>query len=553
MKKVIENLIVSALSEMGLEPAEFVVEHPSDLAFGDYSANIAMVLAKKLGKNPKDLAEEIKKNLESKKDEAIDRIEVAGAGFINFYLSTKFFQDTIGEIIEMSREFGKSDRLRGQKVMIEHTDPNPFKEFHIGHLMPNVIGTALSNIIEWNGAEVKQACYQGDKGVHVACAVWSLQKSGLKTFNSKELGAAYAEGAQAYKNDPDIKKEIDDLNKVIYEESDSSVNDVYQEGKRVSLEYFESIYKRLGTKFDFYFFESETAEAGKQLVEDNLGKIFEESDGAVVFKAEKYNPALHTRVFINSKGIPTYEAKDLGNAKKKFEAYNYTKSIIVTGNEINDYFKVVLESMRQVLPNLANVTEHISHGMLRLPTGKMSSRTGEVITAEWLIEEVKKAINDKGNDATDDIAVASIKYMILRQAIGGDIVFDFDKSISTEGDSGPYLQYAYARTSSLLEKAREQGLNPSSKDITVGRETHEVEKLLYRFPEVVERAAVEYAPHYITTYLTELSGSYNNFYAKERVISEESETAYRLAITSAFNTVMKNGLMLLGISAPEKM
>jgi len=172
----------------------------------------------------------------------------------------------------------------------------------------------------------------------------------------------------------------------------------------------------------------------------------------------------------------------------------------------------------------------------------MSSRTGNVITAEQLIEEVKNKV--KGDEK---VAIGAIKYIILRQAIGNDIIFDIEKSVSTEGDSGVYLQYAYARTNSLLEKADQKI------DINAPREnTHEVERLLYRFPEVVERAGREYTPHYITTYLTELAGSFNNFYAHEQIIDDSPESPYRLAITKAFNIVMKNGLTILGIPTPER-
>ncbi|MDZ4205976.1 MAG: DALR anticodon-binding domain-containing protein, partial [Patescibacteria group bacterium] len=176
-------------------------------------------------------------------------------------------------------------------------------------------------------------------------------------------------------------------------------------------------------------------------------------------------------------------------------------------------------------------------------------RTGDVITAEALIEEVKA--KTKGDE---QVAIGAIKYMILRQSIGHDVIFDFEKSVSTEGDSGVYLQYAYARTNSVLEKAKHRALpSVSYRGESSVRETHGVEKLLYRFPEVVERACREYAPQYITTYLTELAGSFNNFYANEQIIDDSPESPYRLAIAKAFNVVMKNGLTILGISAPKSM
>lgn len=520
MKKEIEKLVEDALKELNIESKGFVVEHP-DLKMGDYSTNVAIKHGRK---------EEIWSYLNQNKPEWIEKIELAGPGFINFTLSKEFFKKSLSEIIDKEEKFGKGEHAKGFKVMVEHTDPNPFKEFHIGHLMPNVIGSTIARIFEWNGAEVKEANYQGDKGLHVAKAVWALMK-GI------DLKDSYATGHKAYEESEEAKKEIGELNKKIYDESDPEVSAIYQKGREESLKYFEEMYKRLGTKFDYYFFESETASIGKKIVTENTGSVFEESEGAIVFKGS------HTRVFINSQGIPTYEAKDLGNAKNKFEKYPYDLSVVVTGNEIKEYFKVILEAMGKVLPDLAKKTKHLSHGMLRLPTGKMSSRSGNVITADELIEEVKEKV--KGDER---VAIGAIKYMILRQGIGQDIVFDFEKSVSTEGDSGVYLQYAHARANSILEKAGKSGDASGERG-----NIHEVEKLLYRFPEIVERAGAEYAPNYITTYLTELAGAFNNFYAHEPVLEESSESSYRLAIVEAFKIVMKNGLTVLGIPAPERM
>jgi arginyl-tRNA synthetase len=533
VSKDLRELINKALEAAGVAGADFSLEHPTDLKMGDYSTNAAIKYKHK---------EEIFEYLNQHKPEFVERIELAGPGFTNFYLSKEFFKKSLGEIIEKGENFGRSEHAKGMKVIVEHTDPNPFKEFHIGHLMPNVIGSTVARIFEWNGAEVKQANYQGDKGIHVAKAVWGM-------INGHTGKDAYVTGNKAYEENPEAKKEIEEINKKIYDESDSEIMKVYEEGKKASLEYFEKIYKRLGTKFDFYFFESDTAKIGEKIVRDNIGKVFEESDGAIVFKGEKFDPSLHTRVFINSQGIPTYEAKDLGNAKNKADKWPHDLSVVVTGNEIKDYFRVMLAALKQIYPDLLDKTKHLPHGMLRLPTGKMSSRTGDVITAEELIEEVKT--RTKGDE---QVAIAAIKYMILRQAIGNDIIFDFEKSVSTEGDSGVYLQYAHARANSILEKDGTKGrtLSTDSQGPTL-RETHEVEKLLYRFPEIVERAGKEYAPNYITTYLTELASSFNNFYAHEQVLDDSPESSYRLAIVEAFKNVMKNGLTILGIPAPERM
>lgn len=523
MKKEIEKIIDAALEGLGLDKPKYVVEHPTDLKMGDYSTNVGIITGK---------AKEIVEAL--KKAEPSFEIELAGPGFINFRLLKSFFAQSLGEIIEKGESFGQGQHAKGLKVIVEYTDANPFKQLHIGHLMSNAVGEAVSRIIEWNGAEVKRANYQGDAGIHIAQAVYGMMKGATDP---------YAFGNKAFNESEEAQSEIKEINKKIYDKSDSQINDLYTKGREESLRNFEEVYEKLGTKFDFYFFESETAPIGKKIVEENIGKVFELSDGATVFHAEKYDPSLHTRVFINSQGIPTYEAKDLGNAKNKFDKYPYDLSVVVTGNEIKDYFRVMLKALEQIYPDLAKKTKHIPHGMLRLPTGKMSSRTGDVITAEALIEEVKEKV--KGDE---QVAVGAIKYMILRSNIGSDIIFDIEKSVSTEGDSGVYLQYAHARAHSLLEKAGKKGNVEGER-----AHNHEIEKLLYRFPEIVERAGAEYAPNFIVTYLTELAASFNNFYAHEPVLEESPESAYRLAIVEAFKIVMKNGLNILGIPAPERM
>ncbi|HJO89593.1 MAG: arginine--tRNA ligase [Candidatus Pacebacteria bacterium] len=548
IREQLKKAIKEAVSALSLETSEIHLEHPVDLTHGDYSTNVAMTLAKEVNKNPKELAQEIIDNL--KEDKLIEKIEVAGNGFINFYLSKEFFAENLNEIIKTKDKWGSNNSLKDEKTIVEYTDPNPFKEFHIGHLMSNAIGESISRIVEFSGAEVMHANYQGDVGLHVAKAIFGKQKN-----PELQWGKAYAYGAQNYE---DHEEEIKEINKKIYNKNDEEINNLYEDGRKSSLEHFEEIYGKLGTKFDEYFFESEASPIGKKLVEENVGKIFEESDGAVIFRGENFG--LHTRVFLNSDKLPTYEAKDLALAKIKTERYGYDKSIVITANEQKEYYKVVLEAMKQIFPEFAKKTKHITHGLLRLPSGKMASRTGDVITAESLIDEVKERVLEKMKDSditdmdkvAEKIAVGAIKYSILKQSAGKDIIFDMDKSLSFEGDSGPYLQYAHTRANAVLEKAKKENIKPSTK-IPRSNLGSDLEKLLYRFPEIVERANKEFEPHYITTYLTELAGAFNSFYAKEKIVEENDTAPYKVVLTEAFTNTIKNGLWLLGIKAPERM
>ena len=557
----LKKSIQEALKTLGIEAPKVELEHPAELNHGDFSTNVALATAKIAKQKPRDIAEKVVAELQKNLPNGVKKIEVAGAGFINFYLTKGFFAE---EVKNIGDDFGKNKNLEGKKVMVEYTDPNPFKPFHIGHLMSNAIGESIARLTEEEGAQVKRACWQGDIGLHVAKAIYALLQMGDDPLNIGKLGVAYVFGAKAYETDETAKKKIDELNQVIFEKADDAVNKLYEAGRKVSLEHFEELYKSLGTKFDYKFFEGIEGREGvpiaKQALKDG---ILEESDGAVVYRGEKVG--LHTRVFLTSKGLPTYEAKELGLNKAKFkEEPNLDDSIIITANEQSDYFKVVLAAMREIMPQVAGKTRHIAHGMMRFSDSKMSSRKGNVITGESLIADVailvhkRLADRDLSKEEKDKIAqivaVGAIKYSILRQAIGGDIIFDFEKSISFEGDSGPYLQYSYVRAKSVLGKAESLKVQPWDGRKVEPWETTTLERLLYRFPEVVERAGAEYEPHYVTTYLTELAGVFNSWYANGKIIDAgDPASTYKLALTQAFAITMKNGLGLLGIKVPEKM
>lgn len=569
--------ILEALTALDLDfvGKELKLEHPTDLSHGDYSSNVAMVLAKEAKKSPQVLAKKIKAKILEQANPKIKEIQIAEPGFINFYLSDEFFNNSLQEILANSETFGQTSFLKGEKVMLEFADPNPFKEFHIGHLMTNIIGEALSRLFSFNSADVKRACYQGDVGMHVAMTLWGMikleaelpaEEASLST-KARFLGRAYAFGATEYKEGSDNAKEgIIIINKKVYKRSDPKLNSLYDLGRDWSLKYFETIYARLGTKFNYYFFESETAEVGQKLVEEGLTQnIFEKSDGAIIFRGENFDPQLHTRVFLNAEGLPTYEAKELGLAKIKIAKYPADTLISITGNEINEYFKVVLRAMQELLPDIAGKIKHLSHGMLRLPSGKMSSRTGDVITAESLLDDVKTKVLEKikerdfsqeeRDEISEKVSVGAIKYSILKQGIGKDIIFDFEKSLSFEGDSGPYLQYAYTRALSVLKKAGISKLDFKFPEVQLQKlpdSVRTLESLLYQFPEIVEKAYRELAPQNVATYLIDVAGAFNSFYAQNQIIGAKDET-YFLALTQATAIVLKNGLNLLAIPVLEKM
>ncbi|MBI1957042.1 MAG: arginine--tRNA ligase, partial [Candidatus Niyogibacteria bacterium] len=555
---MIREAIENELRKITPQGARFELLRPKKPEFGDYSTNAALIVAEQEKGNAHDLAERYAERL--RRVPGVRDVTVAGSGFVNLFLGDDIFVGNLQHILRDNERYGRNAFHAGEKVIVEYTDSNPFKEFHIGHLMSNAVGEAVARLFEASGAEVRRANYQGDIGLHVAEAIYAMERrkislAGLRLWGStaermRFLGAAYAYGNAEYEKNPDAKAAIERINKELYEKKNPAdrIHSHYRIGRAWSLDYFDANYELLSTAFEFYFFESETGERGKRIVEEGLKKgIFEKSDGAVIFRGEKYG--LHTRVFLNSEGLPIYEAKELGLAELKRETFPYDRAITVTGNEIIDYFRVVLKAM-ELLWGLTEVEKirHLPHGMLRLPEGKMSSRTGNIITADALLGDVALNLKEKVRaKIADAIAVGAVKYSILRQAIGRDIIFDFELSLSFEGDSGPYLQYTHARAHSVAEKARALGVTPDvSRPDAVGT----LEKILFAYPDVVLRAQKELAPHHLCTYLIELARAFNHYYAEERIAVAGVQAAYRTALACATGIVLKNGLNLLGIQAP---
>jgi len=567
MKQIIAQLVGDGIAKLQNEGVwgefvvpKIVVERPKDYTHGDWTTNVAFVLAQELGRAPFEIAQELSDVLSKYDIESITDIEAVQPGYINFTFDRGVLTEELKKIIEQGNEYGKNNRLQGQQITVEYTQPNPFKPFHIGHLMSNTIGESLSRIIAFSGADVVRANYQGDVGPHVAKALWGLKKLGLEPTDIDKIGEAYAYGHKASGESEKAKKEINAINASVYAKDDPELMKIYEVGREKTLERFEEIYEILGTKFDQYYFESEVWQKGEKIVQEHIGDIFEESEGAIIFDGEKYG--LHKRVFITAQGLPTYEAKELGLAMLKKQKSPSDLYVITTAVEQEEYFKVVQKALELVDPSFVGKIRHVPHGMMQLASGKMSSRSGNVITGEYFIEDAQKIAKEKmseriQDDVTEDIvnaiAVAGIKFSILKQRAGKNIVYDADKALSFDGDSGPYLQYTYARCQSVIAKAKENNIEASLEKVC--KQSIDIEKILVKFRDTVERAGAEYASHHIANYLLELAHAYNSYYANNIIVDVDklNRSAYRVAITTAVAQVIKNGTDLLGIRVPEQM
>lgn len=560
MEETLKTLIQQALAGLGIETATeaILLEYPADMAHGDYSTNIAMVLAKKIGKNPKELAEDIVKQLQQLQHlEHIEHIELAGPGFINFYMKRSFFADQLAHATQ--ENWGGTELFSGKKILVEHSSPNLFKPFHIGHLMNNTIGESIVRLARASGATVTTMSFPSDISLGVAKAIFILLEKGTSVDDTTPvslLGDAYVEGVKRYDEDETIHARVKEIADNLYAGNDTPELQLFTLCKKINMEYFIGVTTKLGSHFDSYVYESEAGVTGKDLVVSNTPAVFTESEGAVVYIPAE-DSKLHTAVFLNSQGNPTYEAKDLGLLKIKFEREHPDTSIFITDAEQVSHFAVVLDAARHITPEWAEKSLHRYHGRMSFKGQKMSSRLGGVPLVEDIVGAVVEEVKEKNPDVdittAEQVALAAIKYTILKSQAGKNINFDPDTSLSFEGDSGPYLQYTAVRAGSLIKKASDAGIVPAITAREVeGAEI--LEKYIARFPGVVELSQSEWTPHYLVTYLTELAQAFNSWYGQGKIIDEDVDaTSARLLVVGAVRNTLTRGLWMLGIEVPSKM
>lgn len=557
MKQEIINIISKACVDLYGNEVSVELERPEE-QFGDYSSNIAMKLAKELGRNPREIAQEIAEQLNQQ--EIFSGVGVAGPGFINITLSDKYLIESL--------ELELPKPLSGLKVLVEYSDPNPFKPMHAGHLYTTIVGDAIARLIEHAGADIVRLNYGGDVGLHVAKTMWAILKSigsgGLDAVmaipddeKGKWMGARYAEGHIAYEDEEGSRQDIIETNKKVYtlhseNDHESEFAQIYWYLRDKSYDFYKEIYNRLNVvQFDRFIPESEVTELGyNTVIEQQKNGVFEESDGAVIFDGEKFG--LHKRVFINSQGLPTYETKDVGLSLTKWQDYHFDESIIITANEQAQYMQVVIKAISQFAPEPADRTKHLTHGLLKMRGGvKMSSRLGNVLMANDVLDAAEVAGKASGQASNPEIVLGAIKYALVKTKIGGDVIYDPEESAAMEGNSGPYLQYAHARAKSILRKSDIKNLLISSETKLDDQERSLVRKMS-EYIEVIEKATTELSPHLVCSYLYELSQQFNKFYENSKVIGDKREEI-RISIVNKYAETLKAGLNILGIEAPDSM
>lgn len=546
--KVITDVIRQVVNEMGGAVDTDVTLTRPDSQFGDFSCNVAMQLSKNLQKNPREIAEQIAQTLKNIPE--IKEVSVAGPGFLNI---------TLADNVLVSMLDAQPSHAN-KTVVIETNNPNPFKAMHIGHAYNAIIADTIANLIEHEGNHVYRVSYHGDVGLHVGRSMYALLRyidgdvAKLEQINPNErntfMSRMYAEGSRAYKEDEKAKRAINELAKQSFTREDPIYAAVYDIIFAWSFEEIATNVARLGNKpVEKKFLESDADACGVKIVRDHTPGVFEESDGgALIFRGSDHGG--FDNVFVGSNGLGLYGARDVGLIALKREQYHPDKSYIVTAEEQKDYFKGVLAAAALITPDEADVTTNISTGTVKLTSGKMSSRDGDVIEIGWLFEQIAGAIKARGGEVTDDVVAGALRYAFLRVRIGGDVVFDINESVSIQGNSGPYLQYAHARASSILAKA-----SGVPETVPAGEFDATERALLLKlteYTEVVEKATNELLPHTICNYLYELSQAFNHFYEHAKVIGDDREVK-RLWLVEKYRSTLAGGLGILGIVAPERL
>jgi arginyl-tRNA synthetase len=579
----------TVVQEFGIElPADQVeITNTADPKFGDYATNIALKLSKELGLNPREIANKLLTSLQGQKEHEskISRIEAAGPGFINFFIAQKYYIDNLSSILNETFTYGFIAEGK-QTYVVEHTSPNPNKAMHLGHLRNNLVGMSVANLFESQGIKVVRDCIDNNRGIAIAKLMWGYLQMMQPELNQevtvsywfdhqtdwptpesmqlrpdKFVDMLYIQGADACKKSEDVEAKVRQL-VIDWESKDPQVWALWQKVLDYSYQGQTLTLSRLGNKWDNVWHEHEHYQQGKDLVEVGLAKgIFKKDEGAVITQLDDYN--IPNTVVIKSDGTSLYITQDLALTKLKKEKFKADKFFWVIGPEQSLALKQMFAVCEQLGIGKMEDFTHIAYGYMSIKgQGKMSSRSGNVVYIDDLLDQgrdlleqqFKKEYSEAKEIDYEKLAIAAVKFSILKVSRTMDIAFDFEESMSFEGFSGPYIMYGYVRAKSILKNS---GLDIDA-NIETNGELNESEiqvlKKLSLFPYVAADATENLAPHKICSYLFELTQSFNQFYKENKVLVDDIQVkTLRLQITQAVSIVLNNGLKLLAIDTIEQM
>ncbi len=557
--------------DLELEPEDVEITRTQDDKFGDLTTNVALRYAKELQVQPREIAQKIVESI-AEVHGIIHKAEIAGPGFINFYFNPAWLVGLPPSILTSSRPYGSHSAVNGQ-VMVEFGQPNTHKAVTVGHVKSWIVGLCVCRMLESIGYKVIQTNYFGDVGLHTAKSTWAFLKRGKPDdFDSwnvadqmKYIAEGYVYGNKQYTEDETAREEIKQINKKIYAKSDPELYMTYLYLKELSIRHQEEVENMLGVDYHRQYPESEVASDGVEIIKNNIGKVFTEDQGAVIFEGEKYG--LNRWVFLTSEGLPSYSGKDMGLAFKKYHEYPNTSIFLhMTSVEQNDYFKALFKAVELVEPELTGKYFHLGFGWLLMNNKKFSSRLGnapsgidvveETISySEQKISETKTYSEEETKRIAHMVGIAGLKFLILSHEFHKDSNYDPDQFLDPEGFSGPYIMYAYVRTQSILKQEESivhagetsQGYEPNGIELRLLKE-------LAFFPQVTFDAAKTISPHKIAHYLFNLAQLFNQFYRENKVITDDQAMkTFRLQLTQSIGTVLNNGMYLLGIETINRM
>lgn len=563
--KYIEKVVDIEKSEL-----EKYIEKPKDVINGDY-AFPCFRLAKQLKKAPQIIAEDIKEKIESdiEKSKEIEKVEIAG-GYLNFYINKILITEEVLKEISKSDEYGKSDIGKGKNIVIDYSAPNIAKPFHIGHLRSTVIGGALYNIYKYLGYNTIGINHLGDYGTQFGKLIEGYKLWGHEYEIEKnpinELTKIYIRINNLCKEDENVLNRCRDNFKKL-EDGDEYCTKIWKKFRELSLKEFEKVYELLGSKFDSWNGEAFYSDKMSEVIEilQNTGKL-QESQGAKIIDLE--DKGINTPCIIEkTNGSTTYATRDLAAILYRARNYDFDKALYVTSYEQVLHFKQVFEvaKLLGLDEKYTNGLEHVSFGMVLLPTGKMSTREGNVVKLEDLLNEsiqrAKKIIEEKNPDLENKeeiakkVGIGAIIFNDLANSRVKDEIFDWDIILNFQGETGPYIQYTYVRTQSVLEKIEEiPEISKIKLDNLTDMYSQNIIKLLYDFQNVLIQVTQKEEPSILSRYLIELAKLYSTFYNENKILCEEKELQEaRIYLTYATGKVLKIGSNLLGITMPNKM